>query len=110
MVWAPSMHGEGFRRYLSWEEAYLIGVRSGDGQIQFADQSTFSESVNPANQKWNVGPDTIIPLSWAKYSIPALKANLSAMTSKNGSEWVLPNFLACSALVCGIAALITTIS
>ena len=110
MVWAPSMHGEGFRRYLSWEEAYLVGIKTGDGQIQFADPSTFSESVNPANQKWNVGPDTIVPLKWRKYFFPALKAIASAMTGKNGTEWVLPNFLACFALICGIVSLITKVS
>ena len=110
MVWAPSMHAEGFRRYLSWEEAYLVGIKAGDGQIQFADPSTFSESVNPANQKWGVGPETIIPLKWRKYFFPSLKAIVSAMISKNGTEWVLPNFLACIALICGIVSLITIVN
>ena len=47
MVWAPALHGEGFRRYVSWDEAYLVGIRSDEGQIQYADASTFSESINP---------------------------------------------------------------
>jgi len=107
MVWAPALHGEGFRRYLSWQEAYLIGISAGDGQIQFAEPSTFSDSINPVTQKWNVGPETIIPLKWRKYFVPAFKANLSALTNKSGSEWALPNFLACFALICGVSSLIT---
>jgi hypothetical protein len=110
MVWAPSLHGEGFRRYLSWEEAYLIGIRADDGHIQFADQSTFGESINPVAQRWSVGPETVIPLKWRRYFLPALKANLSALTNKSGTEWALPNFMACFALICGISSLITKIS
>ena len=106
-IWAPALHGEGFRRYLSWDEAYLVGVKTADGQIQFAEQSTFNESINPASQRWNVGPETVIRLNWFRYAMPALKANVAAMTNKSGSEWALPNFLACIALVCGISALIT---
>jgi len=105
MVWAPSLHGEGFRRYLTWEEAYLIGLKEADGKVQFADQSTFRDSINPATQRWSVGPDTVIPLKWHKYFLPALKANLSAVTNKSGTEWALPNFLACFALICGISSL-----
>jgi hypothetical protein len=108
-VWAPSLHGEGFRRYLSWEEAYLVGVRMDDGQIQLASPSTFRDSINPVMQKWSVGPDTIIPLKWRKYFLPALKANLSAMTSKSGTDWALPNFMACFALICGVVSLATII-
>ena len=107
MVWAPALHGEGFRRYVSWDEAYLVGIRSDEGQIQYADASTFSESINPISQKWRVGPETIIPLKWRKYVIPAFKANLSALTNKSGSEWALPNVLACFALICGVSSLIS---
>jgi hypothetical protein len=107
MVWAPALHGEGFRRYLSWKEAYLIGLREDDGQIQFADPSTFSDSINPIAQRWTVGPDTIIPLKFRKYFWPAFKANLSALTNKSGTEWALPNFMAVFALICGISSLIT---
>jgi len=106
-VWAPSLHGEGFRRYLSWKEAYLVGVRTDDGKIQFAARSTFRDSINPVAQKWSVGPDTVIPLKWRKYFIPALKANLAAMTNKSATAWALPNFMACFALICGISSLIT---
>jgi hypothetical protein len=109
MVWAPSLHGEGFRRYLAWDEAYLIGISTEDGQIQFAEPSTFSDSINPLTQKWNVGPDTVVPLKWRKYFLPALKANLSALTNKSGTEWALPNFLACFALICGVSSLITKV-
>jgi len=105
-VWAPSLHAEGFRRHLSWEEAYLIGIRTGDGEIQFAAPTTFSDSINPVMQKWSVGPETIIPLKWRQYCLPALKAILSAMTNQSGTEWALPNFLATFALICGISALI----
>ncbi len=110
MVWAPNLHGEGFRRYLSWEKAYLIGIGAEDGQIQFADPSTFSESINPLTQKWNVGPETVIPLKWRQYFLPALKATISSITSRNGTDWVLPNLLACFALVCGISSLIMKVS
>lgn len=106
-VWAPSLHGQGFRRHLSWEEAYLVGVRDEQGKIQFAEQSTFSHSINPATQRWNVGAHTVIPLKWHKYAMPALKANVKAMNNASGTEWALPNFLACIALICGVAALIT---
>jgi hypothetical protein len=108
-VWAPALHGEGFRRYLSWEEAYLVGVRTNEGEIQFAERETFNESVNPASQRWDVGPGTVIPLKWHQYALPALKANVAAMTNKSGTEWALPNFLACIALICGIEALIGTL-
>ena len=108
-VWAPSLHGEGFKRYLSWEEAYLVGVKMDDGHIQFAAKETFRDSINPVTQKWNVGPDTIIPLKWRQYLLPALKANLSAMTNKSATEWAIPNFLACFALICGVASLVTII-
>jgi len=108
-VWAPSLHGEGFRRYLSWEEAYLVGVKMDDGDIQFASVSTFRDSINPVMQKWSVGPDTIIPLKWRKYFLPALKANLSAMSSKSGTDWALPNFIAWVALICGVVSLATII-
>ena len=107
MVWAPALHGEGFKRFLSWDEAYLIGISTGDGKIQFAEPSTFSDSINPLTQKGSVGPDTVVPLKWRKYFLPALKANLSALTNKSGTEWALPNFLACFALICGISSLIT---
>jgi len=107
MVWAPSMHGEGFRRYLSWEEAYLIGIRMDNGKIQFATPSTFRDSINPVTQKWSVGPETIIPLKWWEYFLPALKAMVSALTNKSGTEWALPNFLACIALILGISSVIT---
>lgn len=107
MVWAPALHGEGFRRYLSWDEAFLVGIRTGEGEIQFADASTFSESINPVSQKWRVGPETITRLKWRKYIVPAFKANLSALTNKSGSEWALPNILACFALICGISSLIS---
>jgi hypothetical protein len=56
-----------------------------------------------------VGPDTVIPLKWHRYALPALKANVAAMTNKSGTEWALPNFLACIALLCGIEALVATI-
>lgn len=105
-VWAPSLHGEGFRRYLAWDEAYLVGIRVGDDQIQFAELSTFRDSINPLTQKWSVGPETVIPLKWRKYILPAIKANISAMTNKSGTEWALPNFLACFALICGVSSLI----
>lgn len=108
-VWAPSLHGEGFRRYLSWEEAYLVGVRTDDGQIQFASASTFGDSINPVMQKWSVGPETVMPLKWRQYFLPALKANLSAMATRSGTDWALPNFLAFSALACGIIALAISI-
>ncbi|MGD9265046.1 MAG: hypothetical protein PVJ71_04635 [Lysobacterales bacterium] len=108
-VWAPALHGEGFRRYLSWEEAYLVGVRTEGGELQFAAQETFNESISPASQRWDVGPDTVIPLKWHRYALPALKANVAAMTNKSGTEWALPNFLACIALLCGIEALVATI-
>lgn len=107
MVWTPKLHFEGFRRHLSWEEAYLVGIIGDDGQIQFTDQSTFSDSINPQSQKWNVGPETVIPLTWTNYFFPALKATLAAITHRSGTEWVLPNFLACFALTCGISSLIT---
>ena len=110
MVWAPKLYGEGFRRYLSWEEAYLIGIRGDDGQIQFADPSTFGDSINPLTQKWNVGPETITHLKWRQYFLPALKATISAITSKNGTDWVLPNFLACFASICGISSLIMKVT
>ena len=106
MVWAPSLHGEGFRRYLMWDEAYLVGLRDDDGQIQFADSSTFSDSINPVTQRWSVGPETVIPIIWWKYWLPALKANVSAIKNKSGTEWALPNFLAVLALICGISSLI----
>ena len=106
-LWAPSLHAEGFKRFLSWEEAYLIGIRTGDGQIQFATQTTFCETINPITQKWSVGPETVIPLKWRNYSLPAFKALLSAITGKSGTEWVIPNFMACFALICGISSLIT---
>lgn len=106
MVWAPSLHGEGFRRYLSWTEAYLVGLKDDDGNIQFADSSTFSDSINPVSQRWSVGPDTVIPIKWWKYWLPALKANVSALKNKSGTEWALPNFLAVLALICGISSLI----
>jgi hypothetical protein len=105
-VWAPSLHAEGFRRHLSWEEAYLIGIRSDDGEIQFAAPKTFRESISPIMQKWSVGPETIIPLKWRHYWTPALKASMSAIKNKSGTEWALPNFLACFALICGISTLI----
>ena len=105
-VWAPALHAEGFRRYLSWHEAYLIGIRTDDGEIQFAAPKTFCESINPVMQKWSVGPETIIPLKWRQYCLPSLKAIVSAMTNKSGTEWALPNFLACFALICGISSLI----
>ncbi len=108
-IWAPSLHGEGFKRYLSWQAAYLVGVRTEDGEIQFAARETFRDSVNPVTQKWSVGPETIVPLKWRKYFLPALKANLSALKNKSGTEWALPNFLACFALICGVASLVTII-
>ena len=104
-VWAPALHAEGFRRYLTWEEAYLVGVKMDNGHIQFASPSTFRDSINPVMQKWSVGPETVIPLKWRKYFLPALKANLSAMTTRSGSDWALPNFLACVALTCGVVSL-----
>ena len=107
-VWAPALHGEGFRRYLSWEEAYLVGVRTAGGEIQFAERETFNETVSPASQRWDVGPDTVIPLKWHRYALPALQANVAAMANKSGTEWALPNFLACIALLCGIEALVGT--
>ena len=109
MVWVPALHGQGFRRYVSWDEAYLIGIRSDDGQIRLAEPSTFSDSINPVTQRWNVGPETVIPLKWWKYFLPSVKATALAMTSKSGTEWALPNFLACSALICGISSLIAKV-
>lgn len=108
-VWVPALNGEGFRRYLRWTEAFLVGIRADDGSIQFADPSTFSDSINPEMQRWDVGPETVIPLKWRQYLIPAIKANLSAMTNKSGTEWALPNFLACIALILGISALMVII-
>ena len=108
-IWAPSLHGEGFRRYLTWQEAYLVGVRDEDGRIQFASRETFRDSINPLTQKWSVGPETTIPLKWRQYFLPALKANLSSLKNKSGTEWALPNFLACFALICGIVSLVTII-
>ena len=95
----------------SWCHKYgLLTIRAEDGSIQFADQSTFSDSINPEMQRWDVGPETIIPLKWRQYLIPAIKANLTAMTHKTGTEWALPNFLACFALVLGIAALMVIVA
>ena len=108
-VWAPALNGEGFRRYLCWTEAFLVGIRAEDGSIQFADPSTFSDSINPEMQRWDVGPETLISLKWRQYLLPAIKANLSAMTNKSGTEWALPNFLACSALILGISALMVRV-
>jgi len=108
-VWAPSLQGEGFKRYLTWEEAYLVGVRTEDGQIQFAGRETCRDSINPVTQKWSVGPETVTPLKWRQYFFPALKANIAALKNKSGTEWALPNFLACIALICGVTSLVTII-
>ncbi len=108
-VWVPALNGEGFRRHLRWEEAFLVGIRADDGSIQFADPSTFSDSINPEMQRWNVGPETVIPLKWRQYLFPAIKANLAAMSNKSGTEWALPNFLACLALILGISSLMVII-
>ena len=108
-VWVPALNGEGFRRYLCWTEAFLVGIRTENGTIQFADHSTFCDSINPEMQRWNVGPETVIPLKWRQYLFPAIKANLSAMSNKSGTQWALPNFLACIALILGISALMVII-
>lgn len=109
-VWVPALNGEGFRRYLCWEEAFLVGIRAEDGTIQFADHSTFRDSINPEMQRWNVGPETVIPLKWGRYLLPAIKANMAAMSNKSGTEWALPNFLACFALILGISALMVIVT
>lgn len=105
-VWAPALRAEGFRRYLSWEKAYLVGVRTADGTIQFAGRETFADTVNPDSQRWNVGSHTTVPIGWRRYVLPALKANVLALGNRSGTDWALPNFLACMALICGIVALI----
>lgn len=108
-VWVPALKGEGFRRYLSWDEAFLVGIRTENGNIQFADHSTFRDSINPEMQRWNVGPNTVVPLKWRQYLLPAIKANLSAVSNISGTEWALPNFLAYMALILGISALMVII-